>query len=595
MKTTESIINIEKSNLDVELIWNDLNLETNENKTLLKSVSGKIKSGMMIALMGSSGAGKTTLMNSLTGRLPSNIKLHGSILLNGKPRNPKTWNTISSYVSQVFYAYEYQTVKETLEFVYNIKLNKKNCNDDINELLSILGLSKATNNYVSKLSGGERIRLSIGIELIGNPSILFLDEPFSGLDSFNVIHILKFLRNLANTGKAIIITIHQPSYQVLTYFDSIYLMSQGGVIFNGSCNDCIEHFNNLGFILPQNTNPAEFFLDIISINFQTKESMETSLLQINKLKQIWTDKKIQYNSTITTPIQFNDKKVYNAKLLKIIKIYKRNIQDIIRNKTFILIKIFQRLLTAILFSIVYWMVGKNKLVSVLSFRGIFTFLCLNSLFGICNPIFNIFKQEQNIILRESRSGFYTGYSMYLAKFLSELTFLSLIEIPYLTIVYILTGFGDTIHKYLLFISILMTEIIFGITFGMTISIISPSANIAQNIGSTIIILFILFSGSFNQPNDLSKYLRWLIWFSPVQYTFRSVIQTQSNGKFFSMNSQNTDDTLTNIDSNTLVQLFGLSNIQFNTCFCIILIFSLITGSIGSYILHKQTKNTFIKN
>ena len=62
-----------------------------------------------------------------------------------------------------------------------------------------------------------------------------------------------------------------------------------------------------------------------------------------------------------------------------------------------------------------------------------------------------------------------------------------------------------------------------------------------------------------------------------------------------MNSQNTDDTLTNIDSNTLVQLFGLSNIQFNTCFCIILIFSLITGSIGSYILHKQTKNTFIKN
>lgn len=594
METAESIINIEKSNLDVELIWNDLNLKTNENKTLLKSVSGKIKSKMMIALMGSSGAGKTTLMNSLVGRLPSNIKSHGSIFLNGKPRNPKTWNIISSYVSQVFYAYEYQTVKETLEFVYNIKLNKKNCNDDINKLLSMLGLNRVSNNYVSKLSGGERIRLSIGIELIGNPSILFLDEPFSGLDSFNVLHILKFLRNLANTGKAIIITIHQPSYQILTYFDSIYLMSQGGVIFNGSCNECIEYFNNLGFVLPPNTNPADFFLDIISVNSQTKESMEHSLLQINKLKQAWIDKKPQYNFTITTPIQFNDQKIYNTTLSKIMKIYKRNIQDIIRNKMFILIKIFQRLLTAILFSIVYWMVGKDKLVSVLSFRGISTFLCLNSLFGICNPIFNIFKQEQNIILRESRSGFYTGYSMYLAKFLSELTFLSLIEIPYLTTVYILTGFGDTIYKYLLFILILMTEIIFGITFGMTISIISPSANIAQNIGNTIMILFILFSGSFNQPNDLSKYLKWLIWLSPVQYTFRSIIQTQSDGKIFSMNLQSSNNNFDNIDSNALVQLFGFSNIQFSICFCIILIFSLITAGIGSYILHKQTKNTFIK-
>ncbi|OQS53704.1 hypothetical protein EHP00_1531 [Ecytonucleospora hepatopenaei] len=611
----------ENINKDAELIFKNLKLKTKDGKVLLNGISGEIKPGKMVALMGSSGAGKTTLLNSLTGRLDSSLTLTGEILVNNRRRVPETWPKISAYVSQTFHAYENLTVKETLGFIIkilikkglevenktisntnennneNILHNNTNTNNNIlnnttnvvdnkiNDLLKILGLEHAKENKVKELSGGERIRLSVGIELVGNPSILFLDEPISGLDSFNAVKILKFLRDLAHEQrKTLIVTIHQPSYKMVQFFDKIYLMAKGGVVFDGTCEDCVDFFKSINLNLPENTNPTDFFLDEIAVYDEESErkveNMKKSFSEYVKNKNITFEPTIDNNL-----VNEFDKDTRCCKFNTVLyDVFTRNLKDNLKNKPLLFVKTIQRITTAFLLSAVYWQLGAKDPVEIFSFRGIFTFFVMNELFGICGPIFNLFKQEQKVILRERQSGLYSGYTVYIAKFLSEMTFLFLFEFPYLTVIYLATGFYFTFWMYLQFIFIMFAEVMLGVTMGLTVSCAAPTSNSAQALGSTIAILFILFSGAFNNPSEFPGWLRWIIYISPVQYAFRGLLQSQAKGREFS-------EGMSSIDGDELLKAFGLESLNYGICIVMVLVIGFLIGLLGSFILQKQTKTT----
>lgn len=223
------------------LEWSDLKvivrLEGTRTKTLLDGVSGRITSGELCILMGPSGAGKTTLLNILAGRnLKSNAKIDGEILINGSKRDDR-WKRCTGYVEQFDLLHQFLTPREILTYAARFKCladgNTTQIRERTNTLLHHLGLTHIQSRRLcSGVSGGEKKRISIGQEVLGEPSFLFLDEPTSGLDAFNAFLLIKMLQNLAREGNCcVMITLHQPRYEILTLVSKVMLLAMEKLCF----------------------------------------------------------------------------------------------------------------------------------------------------------------------------------------------------------------------------------------------------------------------------------------------------------------------------------------------------------------------------
>eukprot|EP00835_Amoeboradix_gromovi_P004966 NODE_426_length_8844_cov_0.449857.p1 type:complete len:437 gc:universal NODE_426_length_8844_cov_0.449857:1398-2708(+) len=284
------------------LTWHDIKYSVNikkDTKQILNGISGEVKPGQVVAIMGSSGAGKSSLLNILAGRFNQG-NLNGQILINGMPRDPKKFISQISYVEQDDLLFSMMTVKETVNFSAFLRLpsamtsiKKKQLTT---ETIQQLGLNncqdtKIGSNLKRGVSGGERKRTAIANEVVCDPDILFLDEPTSGLDAFIAYNIIETLKSLAiKENKTILLTIHQPRETIMDLFDNILLLSQGKPVFFGPTKQAIQHFADLGFPCPRLTNPADHFIDIITPDLRTPELADSSLKRINKLQDAWAFK-----------------------------------------------------------------------------------------------------------------------------------------------------------------------------------------------------------------------------------------------------------------------------------------------------------------
>ncbi|KAL2652756.1 hypothetical protein R1flu_020884 [Riccia fluitans] len=244
-------------------------------RQLLAGVSGFARPGTLTALMGSSGAGKTTLLDVLAGRKTVG-RITGEILINGYPKVPDTFARISGYVEQNDIHTPFITVKESLDFSANLRLpSKANRKQFVKEVMDVLELGGVGNKLVgaigdSGISVEEAKRLTIGVELVANPSILFLDEPTSGLDSRAAQIVMRSITGIVKTGRTVICTIHQPSRRLFLSFDHLLLLKRGGrIVYFGpigkDAEDLLAYFHSLPGIQEcgQNQNPASYMLEII--------------------------------------------------------------------------------------------------------------------------------------------------------------------------------------------------------------------------------------------------------------------------------------------------------------------------------------------
>ena len=274
---------------DIRIFWQNLTLDVSKNhwslsnyflpmrrfktKRILKEQSGEIRSGTLTGLMGPSGAGKSTLLNCITGRYTSvgSLKLGGTISVT-YPSDHKHLKV--SFVPQKDHLFDYFTVKETLLFASKIKNVRSRTNHDFesDRIIASLNLEKCSDVKIGKCSGGQIKRVSIGVELISHPDVLVLDEPTSGLDSSNAESCIRLLKDLAiKSGPAIVCTIHQPNYEIFTYFNNIYLLSNSGnAIYFGPPKSMMASFAHYNIPLPEYVNPADYAIDVANGKFSDR-------------------------------------------------------------------------------------------------------------------------------------------------------------------------------------------------------------------------------------------------------------------------------------------------------------------------------------
>ncbi|XP_043526871.1 protein scarlet-like isoform X3 [Frieseomelitta varia] len=242
-------------------------LQHTEFIQLLNGVNGIVNSGMLMAIMGPSGAGKTTLLATISRRVKG--KATGDVLLNGKPIDTGQMIRISGFVPQTDLAVESLTILEHMEFMACMKMDRRLRasvrKQRIMTLLGELGLAKSTGTKLSALSGGERKRVTLAVQLLTEPSILFCDEPTTGLDSYGAMTVVKTLREVAASGRIVICSLHQPASGLLEIFHEVLLLSGGRVAFQGSSIDATNFFDSLGLRCPPTFNNAEFFVSQLSI------------------------------------------------------------------------------------------------------------------------------------------------------------------------------------------------------------------------------------------------------------------------------------------------------------------------------------------
>lgn len=257
--------------IGIDFKFEAMGLTLPNGKCILQGVQGVIKSSRMTAIMGPSGAGKTTFMNVLCGKVP---RTSGNLWVNGKQCEMHHYKKMIGYVPQDDLMIRELSVREVLMHSAKIRLPSSWSNAEIEEyvdnLILALNLSHVQHTVIGDevkrgISGGQRKRVNIGIELAAVPICMFLDEPTSGLDSTAALEVARILQQITSLGLTIVAAIHQPRIEIFEKFDDVLIIAPGGrTAYLGPTADAQQYFENLGYEFPISTNPADVLMDIIS-------------------------------------------------------------------------------------------------------------------------------------------------------------------------------------------------------------------------------------------------------------------------------------------------------------------------------------------
>uniref|UniRef100_A0AAY4CU09 ATP-binding cassette sub-family G member 8 n=1 Tax=Denticeps clupeoides TaxID=299321 RepID=A0AAY4CU09_9TELE len=241
-------------------------------QTAIRNLNLRVHSGQMLAVIGSSGCGKTSLLDIITCRDEGGTMTSGQVLINGKPSTPTLVRKSIAHVRQDDRLLPHLTVRETLAFVAKLRLpthfSQAQRDQRVDDVIAELRLrqcahTRVGNEYVRGVSGGERRRVSIAVQLLWNPGILILDEPTSGLDSFTAHNLVITLSRLAQGNRLVLLSVHQPRSDIFQIFDLVVLLSSGSAVYCGPAREMVPYFTALGHPCPRYCNPSDFYGDSV--------------------------------------------------------------------------------------------------------------------------------------------------------------------------------------------------------------------------------------------------------------------------------------------------------------------------------------------
>ncbi|XAR55860.1 hypothetical protein NMG60_11036083 [Bertholletia excelsa] len=518
-------------------------------RPILRGVTGIARPGELLAMLGPSGSGKTTLLTALAGRLPG--KFAGAITYNGRPFSSVV-KRMTGFVSQDDVLYPHLTVLETLTYAALLKLPKNLTREEKTEqaelVVAELGLARCRNNLIAGgagrprgVSGGERKRVSIGQEMLVNPSLLLLDEPTSGLDSTTARSIVGTLRKLAKGGRTVITTVHQPSSRLYMMFDKVLVLSDGYPIYSGSAGTVMEYFGSIGFVPAFSLiNPADFLLDLANgVATDTnpddldlhgrlepnaeKNSTKQSLISSYK-KNIYPALKNEIRGTYSLPNASPSRSCQNqwttSWWMQFKVLLSRGLKER-RHESYSGLRIFQVMTVSILSGLLWWHSDASHIQDQVGLLFFF------SIFWGFYPLFNAtfaFPLERPMLMRERSSGMYHLSSYYFARMAGDLPMELVLPTIFVTIAYWMGGLNPSILAYLLTVFIILLNVLVSQGFGLVLGAILMDVKQATTLASVTMLVFLLAGGYYIQ--HMAGFVSWLKYVSFSHYCYKLLVGVQ---------------------------------------------------------------------
>eukprot|EP01102_Stenamoeba_stenopodia_P007561 TRINITY_DN211_c0_g2_i1.p1 TRINITY_DN211_c0_g2~~TRINITY_DN211_c0_g2_i1.p1 ORF type:complete len:633 (-),score=130.70 TRINITY_DN211_c0_g2_i1:224-2122(-) len=535
----ENIEGFKSAGLGAELVWRDVCFSVGKGKmrkNLLNGVSGRAQ-GELVAIMGGSGAGKTTLLNVLAKRnLSGNTtKTGGQLLLNGSKYSKKILKRCAGYVMQDDVLFSHFTVRETLNYAAKLKLsghlNSSQIRERVNEVIGMIGLQPCLDTIVGDplnkgISGGERKRLCIAIELLSRPGLLFLDEPTSGLDSATAASLIGTLKKLSHKGTTVLCTVHQPQARVFFMFDKFLLLHKGQTVYFGPPSHAVDFYSNAGLPVPSMTNPADHFLDCLTVDRSADEdNSEVVARNAENLKEAYK----QLGQKIDALPPTKQKVMPRTSWLRqfFILLHRATVSNI-RNYWVFVACMGQAIIMGLLIGFV-WRSLELDIPDMNRRLPLLFFVAINQgIFGIFIMV-NLFPAERVVVLRERASGMYYASAYFLAKSVAELPNTIIPSFVVGTTVYWLTGLKPDPGHFFIFLGILQLCAMAASSLGLAVSAWCKTATLASAVVPLFVELFRLFGAFFVPPSLLPGYFTWIDAVSFTKYSFLALAQNELHG------------------------------------------------------------------
>ncbi|KAL5573727.1 hypothetical protein UlMin_023324 [Ulmus minor] len=511
-----------------------LKREVTPTTCILKNVNCEARPGEITAIAGPSGAGKTTLLEIIAGMVALN-RVTGHVFVNDQLMNAKYFKRVSGYVTQDEALFPLLTVEETLMYSALLRVHEglERATSRVKELLKELGLEHVANARIGSessrgISGGEKRRVSIGVDLVHDPAVLLLDEPTSGLDSASALHVALLLKTMATKqGKTILLTIHQPGFRMLQLFDKILLLSNGTLLHHGSIQFLEQRLSYAGHTIPRRVNVLEYAIEVTE-----------ALTTIAEESEIDSELEEQCEYITTNPIPagnlLEEKKLHyaNPPLKEILILSQRFSKNIYRTKQLFVSRIIQAVVAGFMLGTIFMNATNDHDPRRVVFQtqiGFFAF-SLTFLLSSTTEGLPIYLQERRILMRETSRGAYRLSSYVISNTLVFLPFLFAVAILYSTPVYWLVGLRREIDGFVYFSLVVWIVILMSNSFVACFSALVPNFISGTTVVAGLMGSFFLFSGYFISKEDIPRYWIFMHYLSLFKYPFECFIINEYGGE-----------------------------------------------------------------
>lgn len=531
-------------------------VEVSNTKVLLDDISGEAREGEIMAVLGASGSGKSTLIDALANRIAKG-SLKGTVTMNGEILESKLLKVISAYVMQDDLLFPMLTVEETLMFSAEFRLprtlSKSKKRARVQALIDQLGLRNAAKTFIGDeghrgVSGGERRRVSIGIDIIHDPIVLFLDEPTSGLDSTSAFMVVKVLQRIAQSGSIVIMSIHQPSYRIMSLLDKLIFLSRGQMVFSDTPSKLPDFFSEFGNPIPENEDRTEFALDFIR-ELEISGAGTKTLIDFNKS---WSRNKNHESRSVQGPklslkdaisasisrgklvsgatnmdssnLSSSVTRFANPFWVEVLVIAKRSTLNSWRSPELYAIRLGAIIVTGTILATMFRKLD-NSPRGIQERLGFFAF-AMSTMFYTCAEAIPVFLQERYIFMRETAYNAYRRSSYVISHSIMAIPSLIFLSFVFACITFWAVGLAGGTMGFFTFLFFIFASFWVGSSFVTFLSGVVAHVMLGYTVVVAVLAYFLLFSGFFITRDRIPSYWLWFHYLSLVKYPYQGVLQNE---------------------------------------------------------------------